>query len=54
VIPGQGPTAVFLTNGGVVLVDTKLPGIGEPIRKQVRTVTDQPVSVIISTHAYRA
>ena len=53
VIPGAGPnTAVFLTKGGVVLVDTKLPGNGEAILKQVRTVTDQPVSMIISTHAH--
>jgi glyoxylase-like metal-dependent hydrolase (beta-lactamase superfamily II) len=53
IIPGQGPnTAVFLTKGGVVLVDTKLPGNGEAILKQVRTVTDQPVSMIINTHAH--
>jgi glyoxylase-like metal-dependent hydrolase (beta-lactamase superfamily II) len=53
VIPGQGPnTAVFLTKGGVVLVDTKLPGNGEAILKQVRTVTDQPVSMIINTHSH--
>lgn len=53
VIPGQGPnTAVFLTKGGVVLVDTKLPGNGAAILKQVRTVTDQPVSMIINTHSH--
>lgn len=53
IIPGQGPnTAVFLTKNGVVLVDTKLPGNGEAILKQVRTVTDQPVSMIINTHSH--
>ena len=52
-IPGAGPnTLVFVTKSGVVLVDTKLPGNGEAILKQVRTVTDQPVSMIISTHAH--
>ena len=53
VIPGAGPnTAVFVTSGGVVLVDTKLPGNGEAILKQVRTVTDRPVSMIINTHSH--
>jgi glyoxylase-like metal-dependent hydrolase (beta-lactamase superfamily II) len=53
VIPGQGPnTAVLVTRSGVVLVDTKLPGNGEAILKQVRTVTDQPISMIINTHSH--
>ena len=53
VIPGQGPnTAVFLTKNGVVLVDTKLPGNGAAILKQVRAVTDQPISMIINTHSH--
>src|SRR5215471_3809103 len=53
VIPGAGGnTTVFVTQGGVVLVDTKLPNNGEPILKQVRTVTDKPVSVIVNTHSH--
>jgi len=49
VIPGAGGnTTVFVTQGGVVLVDTKLPNNGEPIMNQVRTVTDQPVTMISS------
>ena len=53
IIPGQGPnTAVFLTRSGVVLVDTKLPGNGEAILKQVRSVTDMPVTMIINTHSH--
>ena len=53
VIPGAGPnTIVFLTKSGVVLVDTKLPNNGEPILQQVRTITDQPVSMIINTHSH--
>ena len=53
VIPGAGGnTTVFVTQGGVVLVDTKLPNNGEPIVNQVRTVTDRPVSTIINTHSH--
>src|SRR5215208_5044238 len=49
---GGGNTAAFITDTGVVLVDTKLPGWGQPILDQVRTVTDQPVTMIINTHAH--
>src|SRR5207247_3669361 len=53
VIPGAGGnTTVFVTGGGVVLVDTKLPDNGEAILNQVRTVTDKPVSMIINTHSH--
>jgi cyclase len=53
VIPGAGGnTTVFVTQGGVVLVDTKLPNNGDAILNQVRTVTDQPVSTIINTHSH--
>jgi len=53
VIPGAGGnTTVFITQGGVVLVDTKLPNNGEAILSQVRTVTDKPVSMIINTHSH--
>ena len=53
VISGAGGnTTVFVTQGGVVLVDTKLPNNGEAILNQVRTVTDKPVSTIINTHSH--
>ena len=53
VIPGAGGnTTVFVTHGGVVLVDTKLPNNGEAILTQVRTVTDKPVTMIINTHSH--
>ena len=53
VIPGAGGnTSVFVTEGGVVLVDTKLPNNGEAILNQVRRVTDKPVSTIINTHTH--
>jgi glyoxylase-like metal-dependent hydrolase (beta-lactamase superfamily II) len=52
-ITGAGSnTTVFITRQGVVLVDTKLANNGEPILKQVRTVTDKPVTMIINTHSH--
>jgi cyclase len=53
VIPGAGGnTTVFVTEGGVVLVDTKLPNNGEAIMNQVRSVTGKPVTTIINTHSH--
>src|SRR5215510_12288677 len=52
-INGAGSnTTVFLTDAGVVLVDTKLANNGEAIMNQVKTVTDKPVSMIINTHTH--
>ena len=52
-IAGAGSnTTVFLTDGGAVLVDTKLANNGEAIMNQVKTVTDKPVSMIINTHVH--
>jgi len=52
-IPGAGGnTTVFITAQGVVLVDTKLANNGEAILKQVQTITDKPVSMIINTHTH--
>ena len=47
-----GNTAVFITDAGVVLVDTKLPGWGPPILERVKTVTNKPVTTIINTHSH--
>ena len=53
VIPGAGGnTTVFVTQAGVVLVDTKLPNNGEAILNQARRVTDKPVTTIINTHTH--
>jgi glyoxylase-like metal-dependent hydrolase (beta-lactamase superfamily II) len=52
-IGGAGSnTTVFVTAEGVVLVDTNLANNGEAILKQVQTVTDKPVSMIINTHTH--
>ena len=47
---GGGNTAVFITKGGVVVVDTKDPGSGQAILDKIKTVTDKPVIMIINTH----
>jgi len=52
-IPGQGGnTAAFITDNGVVLVDTKLANNGQAILDQVKTVTSKPVTHIINTHTH--
>ena len=47
-----GNVGVFVTDEGVTIVDTKLPGWGQAILDRIRTVTDQPVSRIINTHTH--
>jgi glyoxylase-like metal-dependent hydrolase (beta-lactamase superfamily II) len=47
-----GNTVVFVRSGDVVLVDTKLPGQGEGILAQVRSITDLPVGMVINTHSH--
>jgi cyclase len=47
-----GNTAVFVTDRGVVVVDTKLPGWGQTILDRIKTVTDKPVTTIINTHTH--
>jgi cyclase len=47
-----GNTAVFVTDAGVVIVDTKLAGWGQVILDKIKTVTDKPVTTIINTHTH--
>jgi cyclase len=49
---GGGTSAVFVTDLGVVLVDTKLAGWGQPMLDKIKSVTTQPVTTIINTHAH--
>jgi len=49
---GGGNTAAFITAGGVVLVDTKLPGWGKPVIEAVQKLTDKPVTTIVNTHTH--
>jgi cyclase len=49
---GGGNTGVFVTEGGVVVVDTKLANYGAAILEKIRSVTDKPVTMIINTHTH--
>jgi glyoxylase-like metal-dependent hydrolase (beta-lactamase superfamily II) len=49
---GGGNTLVVVQKDGVVLVDTKMPGNGQAILDQVKTVTDKPIVTIINTHSH--
>src|SRR3954454_17386958 len=49
---GGGNTAVFVGSSGVVVVDTKLPGWGQPILDKIKEITDKPVTTIINTHTH--
>jgi glyoxylase-like metal-dependent hydrolase (beta-lactamase superfamily II) len=49
---GGGNTAVFVTTDGVVVVDAKNPGWGQPILEKVKELTPKPVTLIINTHTH--
>jgi cyclase len=49
---GGGNTAAFITEKGVVVVDTKLPGNGPGILEKVKSVTPKPVVMVINTHTH--
>jgi len=49
---GGGNTAAFITDAGVVLVDTKLAGWGQAIMDKVKSVTNKPITTIINTHTH--
>ncbi len=48
----SGCTTVFITNTGVLLIDTKLPGFAKAILDQVKSVTNKPVTTLINTHTH--
>jgi glyoxylase-like metal-dependent hydrolase (beta-lactamase superfamily II) len=47
-----GNTGVFVTDSGVIVVDTKLSGYGPTILEKIKKVTDKPVTMIINTHTH--
>src|SRR6185503_5688365 len=47
-----GNVAVFITDGGVTLVDTKLAGWGQAVLDKVKSVTSKPVTTIVNTHTH--
>ena len=49
---GGGNTSVFVTATGVIVVDTKNPGWGQPLLDKIKTLTDKPVTMIVNTHTH--
>ena len=47
-----GNTAAFITDKGVVVVDTKLPNNGPGILDKIKSVTPKPVTMVINTHTH--
>ena len=49
---GGGNSSIFVTTNGVVVVDTKNPGWGQPLLDKIKTLTDKPVTTVINTHLH--
>jgi cyclase len=49
---GGGNTGVFVTTTGVVVVDSKNPGWGQPLLDKIRELTPKPVTLLINTHTH--
>ena len=49
---GGGNTAVFITGAGVVVVDAKNPGWGQPILDKIKELTTKPITTLINTHTH--
>jgi cyclase len=49
---GGGNSAVFITSTGIVVVDTKNAGWGQPLLDKIKTLSDKPVTTIINTHSH--
>jgi cyclase len=49
---GGGNTAAFITADGVVVVDAKNPGWGQPILDEIKKLTPKPVTTLINTHTH--
>ena len=49
---GGGNTAVFVGSSGIVVVDTKNPGWGQPILDEIKKISPKPITTIINTHTH--
>ena len=52
ILGNGGNTAAFVTEAGVVVVDTKNPNNGPAILDKIKSVTPKPVTMIINTHTH--
>ncbi len=49
---GGANTLIRVTPEGLIVVDTKNPGWGQPLLDAIKKVTDKPVTTIINTHTH--
>src|SRR5437867_8640147 len=49
---GGGNTTVFVTSTGVVVIDAKNPGWGQPILDKIKELTNKPITTLINTHTH--
>jgi cyclase len=49
---GGGNTAVLVAANGVVVVDAKNPGWGQPVLDKIKELTPKPVTMLINTHTH--
>src|SRR5262245_59553635 len=49
---GGGNSSVFIQANGVLVVDTKNPGWGQPLLDKIKEITPKPVTTIINTHTH--
>ncbi|MEO8256666.1 MAG: MBL fold metallo-hydrolase [Acidobacteriota bacterium] len=49
---GGGNTAVFVASDGITVVDTKIPGWGQPLIAKIKELSDRPVIRIINSHTH--
>ena len=49
---GGGNTAVFVRSDGIIVVDTKNPGWGQPILDKIKKLSTKPITTIINTHTH--
>jgi cyclase len=49
---GGGNTGVFITSTGVVVVDSKNPGWGQPLLDKIKELTPKPVTHLVNTHTH--
>jgi len=49
-VGGGGNVGVFISNGGVILIDNKYEIIEDVLMASLREITDKPIKYIINTH----